>query len=47
MGHGYSVAGDGQALTPGVEGQAARVRTEAGRIVSAAPIGERRVELTL
>ena len=47
VGHGYTVAGHGEALTPGVEGQAARVRTEAGRIVSAAPIGERRVELTL
>jgi flagella basal body P-ring formation protein FlgA len=47
VGNGYTVAGHGEALTPGVEGQAARVRTEAGRIVSAAPVGERQVELTL
>lgn len=47
LGDGFAVVGHGEALTPGVEGQAARVRTEGGRVVSAAPSGERQVELTL
>jgi len=47
MGNGFSVSGEGQALSPGVEGQPARVRTESGRIVSGMPRGERRLELPL
>ena len=37
----------GQALTHGIEGQPARVRTESGRIVTGMAAGERRLELTL
>jgi flagella basal body P-ring formation protein FlgA len=47
MGDGFSVAGEGQALTPGVEGQAARVRTESGRVLTGMPVGEGRMELAL
>lgn len=47
VGSGFSVAGEGQALTAGVEGQAARVRTESGRVLTGMPAGERRLELTL
>jgi flagella basal body P-ring formation protein FlgA len=47
VGEGFSVAGEGQALTPGVEGQAARVRTESGRVLTGMPVGERRIEMAL
>jgi flagella basal body P-ring formation protein FlgA len=47
VGPGFSVAGEGQALTPGMEGQAARVRTESGRVLTGMPVGERRIELAL
>ena len=47
QGAGFSVAGDGQALTNGVEGQPARVRTESGRVLTGLPVGERRMELSL
>ena len=47
VGSGFSVAGEGQALTPGVEGQTARVRTESGRVLTGMPAGERRLELAL
>ena len=47
MGSGFSVAGVGQALTPGVEGQPARVRTESGRVLTGTPTGERRMEMAL
>lgn len=46
-GTGFSVTGEGQALSHGIEGQPARVRTESGRIVSGEPRGERRLELPL
>lgn len=46
-GAGFSVAGEGQALTPGLEGQPARVRTETGRILTGQPNGERRMEMLL
>lgn len=46
-GPGFSVNGTGEALTPGDEGQCARIRTEAGRIVCGRPVGERAVELLL
>ena len=42
-GPGYAVSGDGVALTPGIEGSPARVRTEGGRVVSGMPVGERRL----
>jgi flagella basal body P-ring formation protein FlgA len=46
-GPGFSVNGEGEALTPGDEGVCARIRTEAGRIVCGRPVGERVVELLL
>ena len=47
QGSGFSVAGQATALTPGIEGQPARVRTEAGRILTGQPVSERRIELAL
>ena len=47
QGDGFSVAGEGQALNPGIEGQPVRVRTESGRILTGQPVGDRRVELAL
>ncbi len=47
QGSGFRVAGEGQALTPGTEGLTARIRTESGRILTAEPVGERRVEVKL
>ena len=47
QGDGFSVAGEGQALTPGIEGQSVRVKTESGRVLTGMPVGERRVELLL
>jgi len=44
-GTGFSVAGEAQALTPGTEGEPARVRTAGGRVLTGVPVGERRVEL--
>ena len=46
-GDGFSVSGEGQALTRGVEGEPARVRTEAGRVLTGMPVAERRMELPL
>jgi flagella basal body P-ring formation protein FlgA len=46
-GDGFAVSGEGQALSPGVEGQPVRVRTESGRVLTGVPVAERRVELTL
>lgn len=47
VGNGYAVSADGQALSHGIEGQPARVRTESGRIITGVPAGERRVEVAL
>ena len=47
QGDGFSVAGEAQALSPGIEGQPVRVRTESGRVLTGQPVGERRVELAL
>ena len=44
-GPGFSVASEGQALTNGIEGQLARVRTESGRVLTGQPTGDRRLEL--
>jgi flagella basal body P-ring formation protein FlgA len=46
-GNGFAVAGSGQAVTAGMEGQIARVRTESGRVVSGLPVAERQLELAL
>ena len=45
QGAGFSVASEGQALTNGIEGQLARVRTESGRVLTGQPTGDRRLEL--
>ncbi len=47
VGHGWSVETEGQAVGPGIEGQNVNVRTEAGRLLSARPSGDRQVEVTL
>jgi flagella basal body P-ring formation protein FlgA len=47
QGNGFAVSGEGQALSHGIEGQSARVRTESGRIVHGKPLGDRRLELPL
>lgn len=46
-GQGFAVAGSGQAVTAGMEGQIARVRTESGRIVSGLPVADRQLEIAL
>ena len=46
-GAGFSVAGEAQALTNGIEGQPARVRTDSGRVLSGVPVGDKRLELAL
>jgi flagella basal body P-ring formation protein FlgA len=47
QGAGFSVSSEGQALSAGVEGQVARIRTESGRVLTGLPVGDRRVELAL
>lgn len=47
VGGGFSVVTEGQALSPGLEGQLVRVRTEGGRVVAGQATGERRVEVPL
>lgn len=47
QGKGFSVAGEAQALNPGIEGQPVRVRTDSGRVLTGLPSGDRRVELPL
>ena len=44
-GPGYSVTGSGEALSHGIEGQAVRVRTDGGKVVTGQAAGERRVEV--
>jgi flagella basal body P-ring formation protein FlgA len=46
-GAGFSISAEGQALTPGLEGQPARVRTEGGRVLVGRPVADRRVEVNL
>jgi flagellar basal body P-ring formation protein FlgA len=46
-GAGYQVSTDGEALSPGLEGQAVRVRTSGGRIVTGRASGDRQVEVML
>jgi flagella basal body P-ring formation protein FlgA len=47
VGNGFAVGGSGEALTAGVEGQNARVRTESGRVVNGTPMAARQLELAL
>ena len=46
-GPGFSIDTEGQALTPGLEGQPARVRTDGGRVLTGRPVGDHRVEVNL
>jgi flagellar basal body P-ring formation protein FlgA len=46
-GPGFSAASTGEALTAGIEGQSARVRTEGGRVLVGLPVGTNRMELAL
>jgi flagella basal body P-ring formation protein FlgA len=46
-GRGFTISTEGQALTPGLEGQQARVRTEGGRVLTGNPVAERRMEVAL
>lgn len=46
-GSGFAVAGEGQALAAGLEGQEVKVRFENGRILTGRAVGERRVEVAL
>jgi flagellar basal body P-ring formation protein FlgA len=46
-GPGFAISGEGLALSNGIEGQPARVRTDQGRVLSGLPSGEKRVELSL
>ena len=47
IGPGWSVETEAKAIGPGIEGQNVNVRTEAGRLLSARPSGDRQVEVTL
>jgi flagella basal body P-ring formation protein FlgA len=47
LGPGFSLEGEAQALSNGIEGQPARIRTENGRVLTGQPVGERRIELSL
>ena len=46
-GDGFSLESEAQALSNGVEGQPARVRTESGHVLTGLPSGERRIEVLL
>lgn len=46
-GEGFQAAAVAQALTPGIEGQAARVKTESGRILIGLPVAQGTIALTL
>lgn len=46
-GEGFALESEAQALSNGLEGQPARVRTENGRILTGIPAGERRIEVSL
>ncbi|MEO5881786.1 MAG: flagellar basal body P-ring formation chaperone FlgA [Caldimonas sp.] len=46
-GVGFALESEAQALSNGIEGQPARVRTESGRVLTGLPSGERRVEVSL
>ena len=46
-GSGFSVTGEGQAMSAGIEGQTVRVRTDNGRMLSGQAVGLNRVEVQL
>ncbi|MFL6676732.1 MAG: flagellar basal body P-ring formation chaperone FlgA [Burkholderiaceae bacterium] len=47
VGPGWQVVTEGQAVGAGIEGQSARVRTDAGRLLSVRPTGDHQVEVAL
>jgi len=47
VGGGFDVVGTGEAISAGMEGQTARVRTEGGKIVSGLPVADKRLEVNL
>lgn len=47
VGPGWRIVSEGQAVSPGLEGQTARVRTDSGRILQGRPVGDREVEVAL
>jgi flagellar basal body P-ring formation protein FlgA len=47
QGPGFAVTTEGQALSPGLEGQPVRVRTDSGRILIGRAVGDKRLELSL
>ena len=47
QGGGFQISAEGQALSPGVVGQPARVRTESGRVLSATVLDARTVRVEL
>jgi flagella basal body P-ring formation protein FlgA len=47
MGPGYAIAGQGQAMTVGVEGREVKVRFESGRVVTGRATADRQVEVLL
>ncbi len=47
VGNGFAVASGGEALTAGLEGQVARVRTESGRVISGIPVADKQLEIAL
>lgn len=46
-GKGFSVSGSGTALSPGLDGQSARVRTDSGQIITGTPVASRELEINL
>ncbi len=47
LGAGFNLEGEGLAMSNGIEGQPARVRTESGRVLTGRPAGQLRMELAL
>jgi flagella basal body P-ring formation protein FlgA len=47
VGEGFAISSTAEALTAGIEGQPAKVRTESGRILTAQPTGEHLAEVGL
>jgi flagellar basal body P-ring formation protein FlgA len=47
QGTGFSISSEARAMSPGLEGQPTRLRTESGRILTAWPVGERRAEVRM
>jgi flagellar basal body P-ring formation protein FlgA len=46
-GSGFAIAADAQALSAGIEGRPARLKSANGRIITAIPVGARRAEMAL